>query len=73
MAGSVAPSRLEAGFSCFDHFLAASTRSGESLGYKGAALKARTCLSALSSWAHKCWRAPRTLLLVLNFCQVPSV
>ncbi len=39
--GSVAPSRLEAGFACYDHFLAAATRSGEPLGYRGAALKVR--------------------------------
>ena len=39
MPCSVAPSRHDAGFSCYDHFLEAYTRSGEPLGYKGAALK----------------------------------
>ena len=39
MPCSVAPSRHEAGFSCYDHFLEAYTRSGEPLGYKGTALK----------------------------------
>ncbi|KAK9845935.1 hypothetical protein WJX81_006425 [Elliptochloris bilobata] len=42
----VAPSRLEANFACYDHFLAACTRSGEPLGYKGRSLKA--CLQMWS-------------------------
>jgi len=36
----VMPSRLEAGCSCFDHFLTKTTRTGEPLGYQGHTLKA---------------------------------
>mmetsp|Transcript_1909 Transcript_1909/g.5574 ORF Transcript_1909/g.5574 Transcript_1909/m.5574 type:complete len:143 (+) Transcript_1909:641-1069(+) len=43
----VIPSRLEAGASCFDHFLNRTTRTGEPLGYQGHTLKAARQLWSL--------------------------
>jgi len=47
----VMPSRLEAGCSCFDHFLNATTRTGEPLGYQGRLLKASGQLWSLMGQA----------------------
>lgn len=41
------PSRYEACFACYDHFLAKVTRSGEPLGYHGGTFRATQQLSSL--------------------------
>lgn len=44
----VFPSRVEAGFACYDHFLKKTTRTGEPLGYTGPGYKAIEQMCALS-------------------------
>lgn len=43
----VSPSRLEAGFACFDHFLTGTTIEGDPKEYNGAAFRASSQLAAL--------------------------
>ncbi|GMH42426.1 hypothetical protein BSKO_10345 [Bryopsis sp. KO-2023] len=45
----VVPSRLEAGFACFDHFLDKTTRCGEPLGYVGKTLTASRQMESILS------------------------
>ena len=46
----VAPSRHEAGFACFDHFLGATTRSGEPLGYGARVPAGGGAIPMLGTW-----------------------
>lgn len=60
----MAPSRYEACFACFDHFLNRTTRSGEPLGYQGATFRATQQLSSLLEGAG--WHAALPCHLVAH-------